>query len=201
MLMNSIGLTTRLTALRAIGIAHYAVKPLKKRELYGAICATPAFSSMTPAGTFSASLPLPMSEAERQQNGRPLHILIADDSPDNRLLIKAYLRKTAHTMKEADNGQVALDRFFEGNYDLVLMDIQMPILDGYTAVRRIREWETDHQRKRTPIIALTASALDDAVRKAKDAGCDLHVSKPVKKSTLLDAISHSVEIAGRSVNR
>ena len=52
------------------------------------------------------------------------------------------------------------------------MDIQMPVLDGYTAVRMIRDWERDHALKRTPIIALTASALDDAVRRAKDAGCD-----------------------------
>ena len=75
------------------------------------------------------------------------------------------------------------------------MDIQMPMLDGYSAVRMIRDWERDHQCKRTPIIALTASALDDAVRRAKDAGCDMHVSKPVKKTTLLEAIANSIEAA------
>jgi CheY-like chemotaxis protein len=75
------------------------------------------------------------------------------------------------------------------------MDIQMPVLDGYTAVRMMRTWEKDHALKRTPIIALTASALDEAVRRAKDAGCDLHVSKPVKKTTLLEAIANSIEAA------
>jgi CheY-like chemotaxis protein len=71
----------------------------------------------------------------------------------------------------------------------------MPVLDGYTAVRMIRDWERDHQRPRTPIIALTASALDEAVRRARDAGCDMHVSKPVKKATLLEAIANSIESA------
>ena len=111
------------------------------------------------------------------------------------MLIRAYLKKTPYSLDEAENGQVALDRFIGGKYDVVLMDIQMPVLDGYTAVRMIRDWEKDRHHKRTPIIALTASALDDAVRRAKDAGCDLHVSKPVKKSTLLEAIANSIESA------
>jgi len=64
----------------------------------------------------------------------------------------------------------------------------------------IRAYEKDHRRKHTPIIALTASALDDAVRRAKDAGCDMHVSKPVKKATLLEAIANSIESAEAVVN-
>jgi CheY-like chemotaxis protein len=126
---------------------------------------------------------------------RPLRVLLADDSPDNRTLIRAYLRSTPYSLEEAENGQTAFDRFIEGNYDVVLMDIQMPVLDGYTAVRMIRQWEEQHHRKRTPIVALTASAHGDAVRRASDAGCDLHVSKPVKKATLFEAIANSIESA------
>jgi len=111
------------------------------------------------------------------------------------MLIKAYLRKSPYSLDEAENGQLAYDRFIEKKYDLVLMDIQMPVLDGYSAVRMMRSWEKDHAHRRTPIIALTASALDDAVRRAKDAGCDMHVSKPVKKATLLEAIANSIEAA------
>jgi len=92
-----------------------------------------------------------------------------------------------------ENGQIALDRFMTRAYDAVLMDIQMPVLDGYSAVRMIRQWETANQRRRTPIVALTASALENDVRRAHQAGCDLHVSKPVKKSTLLQAIADVVE--------
>jgi CheY-like chemotaxis protein len=73
------------------------------------------------------------------------------------------------------------------------MDIQMPVLDGYSAVAIIRTWETANERRRTPIIALTASALASDVRHASEVGCDLHVSKPVKKSTLLKAIASVVE--------
>jgi CheY-like chemotaxis protein len=73
------------------------------------------------------------------------------------------------------------------------MDIQMPVLDGYSAVRLIRQWETANHRERTPIIALTASALEADVRRAIEVGCDMHVSKPVKKSTLLRAIANVVE--------
>jgi CheY-like chemotaxis protein len=76
---------------------------------------------------------------------------------------------------------------------LVLMDIQMPIVDGYEATVTIRNFERENNRHRTPIVALTASALEEAVHRTKAAGCDAHVTKPVKKSTLLDAIRDAVE--------
>jgi CheY-like chemotaxis protein len=114
---------------------------------------------------------------------RPLSVLLADDSADNRLLVAAYLKKSRYVLDEVENGQAALDRFMTRAYDLVLMDIQMPVLDGYSAVRMIRQWE----------IALTASALEIDVRRALEVGCDLHVSKPVKKSTLLRAIEDVVK--------
>ena len=118
----------------------------------------------------------------------PCRILLADDSIDNRLLIRAYLAKTGYSLDEAENGQVAVDKLLGGRYDLVLMDIQMPVMDGFTAVRRIRQWEREHQAERTPIIALTASAFDETVRKAIEAGCDSHLGKPLKRSTLLRVI-------------
>ena len=92
-----------------------------------------------------------------------------------------------------EDGQAAVDHFMTRAYDAVLMDIQMPVLDGYSAVRKIRQWEAANERGRTPIIALTASALEGDVRRASEVGCDMHVSKPVKKSTLLKAIADVVE--------
>ena len=139
-----------------------------------------------------------LSAAPQKMTERPLRILLADDSADNRLLIRAYIKKTSYVLTEAENGQIAVERFVDGSYDLVLMDIQMPVLDGYSAVRAIREWEREHGKTHTPILALTASALEEDVRRAKGAGCDMHVSKPVKKSTLLDAIASAMENFGNS---
>jgi CheY-like chemotaxis protein len=121
--------------------------------------------------------------------------LIADDSPDNRMLIRAYTKKTPYLLTEAQDGQIAVERFIDGNFDLVLMDIQMPVLDGYSAVRTIRQFERANGRTRTPIVALSASALEEDVRRAMEAGCDMHVSKPVKKLTLLEAIGHAIATA------
>jgi CheY-like chemotaxis protein len=73
--------------------------------------------------------------------------------------------------------------------DLILMDIQMPVLDGYGAARKMRQWELENGLSRTPLIALTASVLPEDIRRAKEAGFDLHVSKPVKKSTMLESIA------------
>ena len=192
MMLNSTGLTSKLTALKGLGTMNYTVKPLKQRELYSEVYEALA-TDLAPESAANPQVRNPPLPGEAGIVSRPLHVLLADDSPDNRMLIRAYLKKTPYLLDEAENGQVALDRFIEGKYDVVLMDIQMPVLDGYTAVRMIRDWEKDHHHKRTPIIALTASALDDAVRRAKDAGCDMHVSKPVKKATLLDAIANSIE--------
>jgi CheY-like chemotaxis protein len=133
---------------------------------------------------------------------RPLRILLADDSADNRLLIEAYLKKTPYLLEEVDDGEKAIELIFSRDYDVVLMDIQMPVMDGYTAVEKIRDWEARTNRARLPIIALTASALDEAVRRTKEVGFDMHVSKPVKRGTLLNAIAKScpsdvVEDSGR----
>ena len=192
-LVTSSGLTTRLNAMKDLGVNHYVVKPVKSRELYAAISdamaqvVAPADAAVEPRREVA-----PNGSAAHLLD-RPLSILLADDSADNRLLIAAYLKKSRYVLDEVEDGQAALDRFMTRAYDVVLMDIQMPVLDGYSAVRMIRQWETANQRRRTPIIALTASTLEQDVRRAHQVGCDLHVSKPVKKATLLQAIADVVE--------
>ena len=125
---------------------------------------------------------------------RPLRILLAEDSPDNRLLITAYLKRHPYQIEAAENGKVAVAKFRSGRYDLVLMDIQMPVMDGYAAVRAIRAWETEHRVPPTPILALTASTLDDDIRRAFEAGCNTHIAKPVRKATLLAAIDETLTL-------
>jgi two-component system sensor histidine kinase/response regulator len=193
MLATSNGLTGRLNTMKELGLSHYVVKPVKRHELDAAV--SDAMAEL--AGPADAA---PELRHEAVANGsrtnllgRPLSILLADDSPDNRLLISAYLKKSGYLLDEVEDGQLAVDHFMTRSYDLVLMDIQMPVLDGYSAVQMIRQWEIANHRVRTPIIALTASALESDVQRARQVGCDLHVSKPVKKSTLLKAIAEVVE--------
>ncbi len=193
-MMNSTGLAGKLPPSNGLDPMNYLVKPLKQRELYGTVQEILGVGEPQEMAA-NSQLRNPPAPGEAEIVARPLRVLLADDSPDNRMLIRAYLKKTPYALDEAENGQLAYDRYIAGAYDVVLMDIQMPVLDGYTAVRMIRDFERDQRRKRTPIIALTASALDDAVRRAKDAGCDMHVSKPVKKTTLLEAIANSIESA------
>ncbi len=192
-LVTSNGLTSRLNAMRDLGVNHYVVKPIKSRELYAAISDAMAGVAASAPAAVEPHREIAPNGAASHLLDRPLSILLADDSTDNRLLIAAYLKKSRYLLDEVENGQAALDRFMTRAYDVVLMDIQMPVLDGYSAVRMIRQWETANQRRRTPIIALTASALEQDVRRAHQVGCDLHVSKPVKKSTLLQAIADVVE--------
>lgn len=187
MMPESVELSAKLARMRDLGVERYLVKPIKKREL----CAVAAaILSHAPKVETPAYIKSPLPDLEILHE--PLRILLADDSPDNRVLIRAYLKKTQCTLDEAEDGRVAVEKFKTACYHLVLMDIQMPTLDGYTAVRMIRQWERDQLRPPTPIIALTASALDDAVQRAIEAGCNLHVSKPVKKATLLASIANAI---------
>lgn len=109
-----------------------------------------------------------------------LRILVADDSEDNRFLVAEYLRDSGCRLDFAENGQVALEKFCAGSYDLVFMDLQMPVLDGYEATRRIRAWEREHGRPATPVLALTASAVEGEGNRAIEAGCTEWIRKPVR---------------------
>ena len=94
-----------------------------------------------------------------------------------------------HVVDVAEDGAEALARFRATPYDLVLMDVQMPVLDGNAATRAIREWERAEGRSPTPILALTANAFSEDVQRSLDAGCTAHLSKPISKASLLAAIA------------
>ena len=193
MMLGTNDLTSELGRLRAIGVDNYIVKPVRRAELFAAVARACAGVRAEPHGDRFASVAIAPVSTSSAILDQPLQILIADDSHDNRALIRAYLKKTPYRLEEAEDGQQAIDKFIAGKFDLVLMDIQMPIVDGYEATTRIRGWERANNRRRTPIVALTASALEEAVHRAKAAGCDAHVTKPVKKFTLLDAIRNAIE--------
>jgi PAS domain S-box-containing protein len=124
-----------------------------------------------------------------------LRILLADDSPDNRIITMAYLEDTPYRVEIAETGAIACEMFMAGNYDLVLMDRQMPVMDGLTATRTIRAWEQANGRPPTPIVALTASALKGDREMCLAAGCTAFLTKPIKQEVLLQAIGdHSAAV-------
>jgi len=122
------------------------------------------------------------------ENHRALRILLVEDFADNRMLIQAYLKGASHWIDIAENGKAGVEKYISSKYDLVLMDMQMPVMDGYTATREIRTWEIANGVSPTPVIALTANALKEDAQRSFDAGCTAHLTKPIKKASLLEAI-------------
>jgi CheY-like chemotaxis protein len=178
--------------VQKLGVSDFLYKPIKKTELRRSI--NIVFGKFKPVtDTFA-----PAAESV-EAHCRPLRILLAEDNEDNRLLIWTYLKNTSHQITFAENGQIALEKFKKDRFDIVLMDIQMPVMVGYTAASLIRQWEKDNSAKATPVIALTAHALKEDVQKSIDAGCSSHLTKPIKKSTLLHAIEKYADedVAGR----
>jgi PAS domain S-box-containing protein len=187
LMVKSTALSADRSRMLEVGLRHYIFKPIRRSELYTAI------SDALGGGADPKAIPenhsSPAIDPPMAYDPRALSILVVDDSPDNRLIVKAFLQKTPFQIDEAENGERAVTKIKNHRYDLVLMDIQMPVLDGFAATRAIREWESENELRAVPIIALTASALDEDVVRARDAGCNLHVSKPLKKKTLLNAIA------------
>jgi two-component system, cell cycle response regulator DivK len=112
-------------------------------------------------------------------------ILVVEDQPDNRQIIRDMLAPTDYEITKAEDGQQALEAIAKQRPDLILMDIQLPIIDGYTATRKIKanpEWQS------IPIIAVTSYALSGEEKKAREAGCDDYVPKPFSPRQLLAKI-------------
>ncbi len=165
-----------------IGINSCLLKPVKKEDLRRAIS-----SALSGRRAEKAEKKIISPEAETVKE-RIVRILAADDSSDNRFLLTAFLKKFPCELTIVENGQEALEAFKEGKYDIVLMDMQMPVMDGFAATRLIREWEGKNNLQATPVLALTAYALPEEIKYCTDAGCDSHISKPVRKKILIKAI-------------
>jgi CheY-like chemotaxis protein/HPt (histidine-containing phosphotransfer) domain-containing protein len=149
---------------------------------------------------FHIHVPLPLGEAVsgyeeiRHIALPPLSILVADDVPQNLELLQLALGRAGHRIVTAADGQEALERFQTERFDIVLMDVQMPRLNGLDATRRIRELELAEQRARTPILALTASVLEEDQLEARQAGMDGFATKPVELDKLNLEIARLLDI-------
>jgi PAS domain S-box-containing protein len=166
-----------------MGLGGYLIKPIRRSDLLQTISIALDRSKGGQHTTGSAPVaPTPPTEV------RALRILLVEDSPDNQVLIRSYLKQTPYRLDIADHGGIGLELFKKGYYDLILMDMQMPVMDGYEATQAIRAWEREHDLPPTQVIALTALALKEDGVKILEAGCNAHMTKPIKKHTLLEVL-------------
>jgi PAS domain S-box-containing protein len=158
-------------------------------------------STLGVGSCFHIWLPLPAGEAVAiAEEGEhmvlaPLRILVADDVPQNGELLQLMLGRDGHQVRLACNGLEALQAFSEQDFDVVLMDVHMPELDGLGATRRIRQFELSHSRSRTPVVALTASVLEEDRQAALAAGMDGFATKPIEGALLRAEIARVLGLA------
>lgn len=131
---------------------------------------------------------LPRGKPQSPSGHRPMRILAAEDSATNRLVLQALLAPTGAEVSIAQDGEQVLAAWQDGGFDLILMDVHMPVLDGVEATRELRRREAALGRARTPVIALTANVMAHQVSAYRAAGMDGCIGKPIERGALLDAI-------------
>ena len=131
---------------------------------------------------------------ETEKKVEPLRILLVEDSQDNQLLFTLFLKKTPHQVDVAENGKIGVEKYTAETYDLVFMDMEMPVMDGLTATRAIRKWEQENNAQPVPIVALTAHAFRGKDQETLEAGCNSYMTKPFKKVELLETLNRYAAI-------
>ena len=187
MMLTSGGHRRDVERCRELGVLFYLYKPVRKRELLAALLAALGRSQTAPP---SSVLP----QTERRAQPRSLRVLLAEDNRVNQTVATRLLEKLGYTVAVADNGYAALSLLATQPFDLVLMDIQMPEMDGLTATRKIRESERSSPYH-VPIVAMTAHAMKGDRELCIEAGMDEYVSKPINSEELQRALA--IALLGR----
>jgi signal transduction histidine kinase/CheY-like chemotaxis protein/HPt (histidine-containing phosphotransfer) domain-containing protein len=182
LMLSSADLSSDAARCREVGIAQYLMKPITQAELWDAILM--ALGSATHIHAVQPTIALPVEQAHRQS----LRILLAEDNRVNQQVVLRMLEKQGHTVVVVGDGQAALTALAQTPFDLVLMDIQMPVLDGLAATAAIRAQEQT-QGTHVPIIAMTAHAMRGDRERCLAAGMDGYVTKPLKAADLAAAIA------------
>lgn len=179
------------TKVLQLGITEYAVKPVRRPELLRLIVRILGLVDRSDEERLATS-----NEA-LNESAYKVKLLIAEDSEDNRFLIQEYLKSGQYEITFVDNGELAVNAAGAAEFDLILMDMQMPVMDGLMATRLIREAERKEQREPVPLIALTAHARREDNQLSKAAGCNAHISKPISKQELVNSIDKYALRRGR----
>jgi CheY-like chemotaxis protein len=178
MMLSSADLSDDAQRCRELGIDLYLVKPVRQAELAEAILRVLRRSPSVEAA--------PRAQA-RAESRRALTILLAEDNPVNQRLAVRLLEKRGHKVTVVSSGRAAVEQHAAARYDVILMDVQMPEMDGLDATGVIREREHG-TGCRTPIIALTAHALAGDRERCLSAGMDDYLSKPIQAAQLYEKI-------------
>ena len=176
---------SKLSQLRSMGFAGYLVKPVRQSSLVERLRARPSLGAMELSEQLRPAVAPTLTPAAE---GRPagLKILLAEDNPITALLTRELLRRRGHHVTEVTSGEAAVKAMEQGAFDLVLTDIHMPGMDGIEATKAIRRNEVRLSSPRTPIVALTADALETGRRACREAGMDGFLTKPVEPTQLDD---------------
>ena len=177
-------------ARQRLGIRSVLGKPLRRTELYKALTAvTKNFEIQPTEAVQAAPAPLPEPAPIVESETWPsMDILVVDDVTVNRELVAAHLESYPFNLAFAEDGRIAYELANSRPFDLVLMDMQMPNVDGYAATRNIRTNEDAKGSPRVPIVAMTAHAMREEVTRCLAAGCDGHYAKPITRKGLLSTI-------------
>jgi len=183
--LTSAGMKGDSKSCREIGINGYLTKPIRQDDLRKAIVSVFCFS----IGQYIDTLPeLVTRHTVAEESRRELRILLAEDYPTNQQVAIMHLNRAGYQVDLAEDGRQAVEAYKVKTYDLILMDIQMPVMDGYEATWEIRKLETHHSTTQPlnhlPIIAMTAHAIKGCREICLEAGMDDYIAKPLKKKEL-----------------
>lgn len=189
-MMTSLGRRGDVRRLKALGFSGYLTKPVKRQTFMETLINVSGVTATSPAGEKFVT-----RHSLDEVRKRRLRILVAEDNEVNRLVALKTLEKLGYAADAVADGQQAVARLEEENFDLVLMDVQMPVMDGFTATRQIRDPRSGVCNHQVPVIALTAHVLDGDRERCTDAGMDDYVSKPLDPGALSAAISRQLKTA------
>jgi len=190
-LLSSAAMPGQGARCRELGVACYLTKPITRQELF---CALNKVLSADDADDQSTAATL-ITRHSINEEANQLSILVAEDNEINQKLIRTLLQSKGHHVTLVDNGQAAVDRARDGRFDLILMDIQMPLLGGFEATEKIREMAVlAPNGDPVPIYALSASAFADAREKSIAVGIDGYLTKPINRNEL-DRVLRSLQPA------